>query len=114
VEKLAGDGGTLPTLDPVTQVRVSPEEVARLGAAVAGLADDLRWSADHTRDDAWALGPGQSRPALVEVVGDFERQRLVLGRALAELGELAQRAGGGYAVVESGVGQAIGIGGGPW
>jgi hypothetical protein len=98
----------------VAQVRVGPEEVARLGAAVAGLAEDLRWSADHTRDDAWALGPGRSRAALVEVVGDFERQRLLLGRALAELGDLAQRAGGGYAVVESDVGQAIGIGGGPW
>jgi hypothetical protein len=102
----------------VTQVRVSPEEVARLGAAVAGLADDLRWSAEQTRDDAWALGPGRSRPALVEVVGDFEHQRLLLGRALAELGDLAQRAGGGYAAVESDVGLAMGLamgnGGGPW
>jgi hypothetical protein len=98
----------------VTQVRVSPEEVARLGAAVAGLAGDLRWSADHTRDDAWALGPGGSRAALVEVVGDFEHQRLLLVLALAELGDLAQRAGGGYAVVEADVGRAIGNGGGPW
>jgi hypothetical protein len=98
----------------VTQVRVSAEEVARLGAAVAGLAGDLRWSADQTRDDAWALGPGRSRAALVEVVGDFQRQRLLLGRALAELGDLAQHAGGGYAVVESDVGQSLGLGGGPW
>jgi len=98
----------------VTQIRVSPEEVARLGAAVAGLADDLRWSADHTRDDAWALGRGRSRPTLVEVVGDFERQRLLLGRALAELGDVAQRAGGGYVAVEADVGQAMGSGGGPW
>jgi hypothetical protein len=98
----------------VTQIRVSPEEVARLGAAVAGLADDLRWSADHTRDDAWALGPGRSRPTLLEVVGDFERQRLLLGRALAELGDLAQRAGGGYVGVEADVEQAMGSGGGPW
>jgi hypothetical protein len=47
-------------------------------------------------------------------VGDFERQRLLLGRALAELGDLAQRAGGGYVGVEADVGQAMGIGGGPW
>jgi hypothetical protein len=98
----------------VTQIRVGPEEVARLGAAVAGLAADLRWSADRTREQAWALGPGQSRSALQDVVGDFEHQRLLLGRALAELGELAQRAGGGYAVVESRVGGALGGGGGPW
>jgi hypothetical protein len=50
----------------------------------------------------------------VEVVGDFEHQRLLLGRALAELGDLAQRACGGYAVVEADVGRAIGNGGGPW
>jgi len=97
----------------VPQIRVSPQEVARLGAALAGLADDLRWSADQARDDAWALGPGRSRSALVEVVGDFERQRLLLGRALAELGERAQVAGGGYATVETDLGQTMG-GGGQW
>jgi len=98
----------------VTQIRVSPREVARLGAALAGLADDLRWSADQARDDAWALGPGRSRPALAEVVGDFERQRLLLARALVELGDRAQVAGGGYATVETDLGQAMGRGGGQW
>ena len=97
----------------MTRIRVSPQDVARLGAAVAGLADDLRWSADRVRDGSWALGPGESRSALLQVVGDFEHQRLRLGRALAELGELGRVAGGAYAQVEHDVGGAVGGGTGP-
>lgn len=98
---------------------MDPVEVARLGVALTGLADDLGWSADQVRDRAWGLGPGESRGALAEVVGDFEHQRRELGQALARLGELARRAGGGYAVVEADVtgrlpGGGPGVGGGPW
>jgi hypothetical protein len=113
VDNRRGRGCCLPSLRSVTQIRVSPQDIARLGLAVAGLADDLRWSADRVRDSSWALGRGASRPVLLLVVGDFEHQRLRLGRVLAELGELGQVAGGAYAQVERDVGSAVGGGGGP-
>lgn len=94
---------------------MDPVAVAQLGAALGGLADDLGWCADQTRDHAWALGPGESQGALVDVVGDFEHRRRVLAQALAELGGLARVAGGGYAAVETDVSRGIpGAGGGAW
>jgi hypothetical protein len=46
------------------------------------------------------------------VLGDFEHQRLVLGRHLDELGRLAQVAGALYADVESGT--TTSLAGGSW
>jgi hypothetical protein len=61
---------------------------------------------------SWALGPGQSAGLLREVLGDFEHQRLCMGRALDHLGDLAHGAGAAYVEVEDGV---LGwMGGGVW
>jgi hypothetical protein len=50
---------------------------------------------------------------VAKVLGDFEHQRLVLGRAMAALAEQARQAGGLYAEVEDDVGGTFG-GGGSW
>jgi hypothetical protein len=96
----------------MTRIRVSAEEIAALGQSLAQVAADVRSTADRTAREAWALGPGASAGTLVAVAGDFDHQRLVLGRALAELARIAQLAGGGYAEVEAEVRGSLG--GGAW
>jgi len=87
----------------MTRMRVRADEVAALGQALAGVAVDVRALAADTEADSWSLGPGSSAGELVAVTGDFEHQRQVLGRLLAELAEVAERAGGAYVEVEAAV-----------
>jgi hypothetical protein len=80
---------------------VDADAVAALGGTLTGLALELRDCAVLAAEGSWAVGSGATARALGEVLGDFEHQRLVLGRHLDELGRLAQRAGALYAEVET-------------
>lgn len=86
----------------MTRVRVDADAVAALGAAVTGVGLELRDCAVAAAEGSWAVGSGTTARALSEVLGDFEHQRLVLGRHLDELGRLARVAGALYADVETG------------
>ena len=57
--------------------------------------------------DPWAFGPGAASDAVRDVLGNWERYRLLLGRHLDSLAA-AQDAGGGYARVEADVAAAMG------
>ena len=93
--------GGVPSLNGMTRIRVDAEAVDALGDAVSCLSLQLRDSAVSAADAAWALGGGASAGALGEVLGDFEHQRLLLGRHLDDLGRLARVAGTLYAEVET-------------
>jgi hypothetical protein len=96
----------------MTRVRVDADAVGALGEAVTRLALELRDCAVEAADGSWAVGRGASARALTQVLGDFEHQRLVLGRHLDELGRLAQAAGALYAEVETNT--TTSLVGGPW
>ena len=100
---MAASTSPTPTPSPspgATVVEVQPDAVAALGAAMSHVASDLRWHAAEATGRGWALGRGHSTAALAEVLGDFEHQRLVLGRALDALAGAVTRAGGLYVEVE--------------
>lgn len=88
-------------------------EVIALGEAMTRVGADLRWSAQAAAGQAWALGPGRSAAALADVLGDFEHQRLVLGRVLDDLATGARHAGALYVEVEEQVGGMFDTGGAP-
>ena len=96
-----GGGTHLPTLNAMTRIRVDADAVVALGAAVSDLSVELRDCAASASEGSWALGSGASASALADVLGDFEHARLVLGRHLDELGQLARVAGALYAEVEA-------------
>jgi hypothetical protein len=93
------------------RICVTPEALTALAGALAGVADELAWCAERSGTDAWALGPGDSAAALAEVLGDFEHQRLLLGRSCASLATAVRTAGSAYAEVEAGVGTNPVVGG---
>lgn len=96
-----------------TRIEVRAADVVALGEVMAGVAADLQWDASAVADGSWALGAGHSAGALAEVLGDFEHQRLVLGRALDDLASGARTAGGCYVEVERQVGGMFEAGGAP-
>lgn len=100
----------MPTGSSTSRIEVQPGAVAALGVALSLVATDLQWHAAAAADASWSLGPGHSAAALTEVLGDFEHQRLVLGRALDELGKAARQAGALYVEVEQQVGGRFGPG----
>jgi hypothetical protein len=83
-----------------TRIEVQARDVAALGEAMSRVATDLQWHVLAAADRAWALGRGHSAGALADVLGDFEHQRQVLGRALDDLGSAARHAGACYVEVE--------------
>ncbi len=96
-----------------TRIEVQAADVAALGEAMSRVAADLRWHAVAVADRSWALGPGHSAAALADVLGDFEHQRLVLGRALDDLATGARHAGALYVEVEQQVAGMFDPGGVP-
>jgi hypothetical protein len=82
------------------RIEVSGEALVALGRSMGHVADDLAWCADSAASRAWALGHARSRDALAAVLGDFEHQRLLLGRRLDELGAGLREAGAAYVEVE--------------
>ncbi|WP_345501928.1 hypothetical protein [Pedococcus ginsenosidimutans] len=82
------------------RIEVSGDDLVALGESMGHVAADLAWCADSAASRAWALGPGRSRGALAAVLGDFEHQRLLLGRRLDDLASGLRRAGAAYVDVE--------------
>ena len=85
----------------MTWIRVDAAEVAELGVALAETGADLLLMGDPAAD-RWALGPGESGPALEELLGGWRRVRLALGGSLSELGEAVVGAGALYLDTEAG------------
>ncbi|GAA4406595.1 hypothetical protein GCM10023168_21750 [Fodinibacter luteus] len=95
----------------MTTVRVDATEVAELGVALAETGADLLLMGDPAAD-RWALGPGDTGPAVEELLGGWRRVRLALGSALCDLGEAAVGAGALYVDTDAGVSRSLG--GGSW
>ncbi len=91
----------------MTTYRVDPARVEARGERLGELAPDLWWTAQDARTRSWAVGPGLCRGLLDEVLGDFEHQRLVLGRAMEELGDAVRRAGVLYAEADDAVAASL-------
>ena len=76
------------------------DELVALGQSMGHVDADLAWCTDSAASRAWALGHGRSGGELAAVLGDFEHQRLLLGRRLDELGAALRAAGSAYVDVE--------------
>lgn len=94
-------------------IRVDADDVASLGVGLTELADELAAQPDRADADRWALGPGESGEAFVDLVEQWRRARLELAHALRELGEAATRAGGAYLDTEESASAAFPLGGHP-
>ena len=99
VDNAVGAARHRPSLEGV-RIEVAGDELVALGESMSHVADDLAWCADSVASRSWALGDGRSRSALAAVLGDFEHQRLALGRRLDDLGEALRRAGAAYVDVD--------------
>jgi hypothetical protein len=86
----------------MTRIHVDAATVAALGATLREMAAALQATPDASVD-RWALGPGQTGPALDDLVGNWRHQRLLLARCLDDLGERAAAAGGLYVRTERSV-----------
>jgi hypothetical protein len=76
----------------MTTIRVDAAAVAALGPALLEVAESLVLMGDPAAE-RWALGPGETGPAVEELLGGWRRVRLLLGTSLAELGEAATAGG---------------------
>ncbi len=94
----------------MAMIRVEAADVLALGDALARAAADLAAMGDPGAD-RWALGPGESGPALEGLLGGWHRARLALGDALVDLGAAAVTAGGLYIDTEAGVSRSLAGGG---
>lgn len=92
-------------------IRIDAEAVAALGASLLEIAGALESTPD-AGPDRWALGPGESAPALDAVVSNWRHSRLLLARTLRDLGGRAQLAGGAYLRTEAEVTHRFGAEGG--
>ena len=85
----------------MTRIAVSPQALEAVAVALGQVADDLAWGTGHGRAHAWSVGAGQSAGALMGVLGDFEHQRLLLGRHLDDLSGAVRAAGRAYVDVDT-------------
>lgn len=95
----------------MTRIRVDPAEVAELGVALAETGAHLSLLGDPAAE-RWALGPGETGPAVEELLGGWRRVRLSLAESLTGLGEAAAGAGVLYLETDDGVGRSFT--GGSW
>lgn len=86
------------------EIEVTAEDVAGLGESLGEISAFLAALDRVGTIDPWAFGPDAVR----DVLGNWERYRLLLGRHLDSLAAAAQDAGGGYARVEADVAAAMG------
>ena len=90
------------------EIAVSADDLVRLG----GELDEVRAflvALDRVNGiEPWAFGPGHTGGAVTDVLGNWERYRLLLARRLESLGLAAHTAGAGYAEVEARVADAMG------
>jgi hypothetical protein len=90
------------------EIAVSADDLVRLGDELDEVRAFLVELGRVSILEPWAFGPGGTGAALTEVLGNWERQRLLLGRHLETLAVAARTAGAGYARVEAGVTEAVG------
>lgn len=95
----------------MTRIRVGPEALTALASALSGVADELAWFPGRAASDTWAFGPGETPGALSQALGDFEHQRLLVGRSCEALAAAVRTAGSAYAEVDAAV--TLAAGGGP-
>ncbi|MFQ6170459.1 hypothetical protein ACK8HX_02535 [Oryzobacter sp. R7] len=95
----------------MTRYRVDAEEVAALGVALHEAGLHLAQVGDVSAE-RWALGPGETGPAVEELLGGWRRSRLALAESLVALGEAALAAGDAYLDVEDATERALR--GGSW
>ena len=90
------------------EIEVSAEDVVRLGDSLAEVSTFLR-ALDHVATvEPWAFGPGSTADALQDVLGNWQRYRILLSRRLDELAGAAQAAGTAYLQVETEVAASLG------
>ena len=87
-------------------LRVDAAEVAELGVALTETGADLLLMGDPSAE-RWALGPGETGPAVEQLLGGWRRARLALGGALTDLGGAAVGAGSLYVDTEAGVSRSV-------
>ncbi len=90
------------------EIAVSAEDLVRLGAELEEVRAFLAALDRVSGVEPWAFGPGQTAGAVTDVLGNWERYRLLLGRRLEALALGARAAGAGYVEVETRVADALG------
>jgi hypothetical protein len=95
----------------MSTIRVDAAEVAQLGVALAETGADLLLMGDPSAE-RWALGPGDTGPAVEELLGGWRRARLALSAVLVDLGDAVVDAGSVYVETEAGVSRSLR--GGAW
>jgi hypothetical protein len=92
----------------MAQIAVSAEDLVRLGASLEEVSAFLVTLGQVSAVEPWAFGPGSAGDALQDVLGNWERYRLLLGRHLGALALGARTAGAAYIDVEAGLATRIG------
>jgi hypothetical protein len=90
------------------EIEVSADEVSRLGESLGEISAFLTTLERVARIEPWAFGPGTASDAVQDVLGNWERNRLLLGRHLDSLAAAARAAGGAYVRVEADVAASLG------
>ena len=90
----------------MSTIRVDAAEIAELGVALAETGADLLLMGDPSAE-RWALGPGDTGPAVEELLGGWRRSRLALSAVLGDLGDAAVGAGAVYVDTETGVSRSV-------
>lgn len=97
-----------PSLTGMPEIAVTADDLVRLGAELDEVRAFLVALERVSHTDPWAFGPGRTAGAVTDVLGNWERYRLLLARELEVLADGARTAGAAYVQVESQVGQALG------
>jgi hypothetical protein len=92
------------------EIAVSADDLARLGEELDEVRAFLVALGRVDGVDPWAFGPGRTGGAVTDVLGNWERYRLLLARRLESLGVAARATGAGYVEVEA---RVVGAMGGP-
>jgi hypothetical protein len=90
----------------MSTIRVDAAEVAQLGSALVDTGAGLLLMSDPSAE-RWALGPGETGPAVEELLGGWRRARLALSRVLVDVGDAAADAGSVYVDTETGVSRSL-------
>jgi hypothetical protein len=90
------------------EIAVSADDLVRLGDELEEVRAFLGALDRVNGVEPWAFGPGQTGGAVTDVLGNWERYRLLLSRHLGSLALAARVAGAGYVEVEARVADALG------
>jgi hypothetical protein len=83
------------------EIAVSAEDLVRLGEELQEVRAFLAALDRVSGVEPWAFGPGRTAGAVTDVLGNWERYRLLLGRRLEALALGARTAGAAYVEVET-------------